>query len=86
MKPERPFIIKFCKHLVNCKKRRWLAASWVIAHALNEVAVVVTKGEKVKALNSIKFKTPNVYNNMRVNKINDYVMVEQLVLNFCCSK
>jgi predicted nucleic acid-binding protein len=48
------------KHLVDSKKGRSLADPWVIAHAIKENAVVVTKEEKVTALNSTKIKIPNV--------------------------
>jgi len=74
------------KHLVDSKKGRSLADPWVIAHAIKEDAIVVTKEEKVTALNSNKIKIPNVYDNMGVNWINDYKMVEQLGLNFSCSR
>jgi len=74
------------KHLVDSKKGRSLADPWVIAHAIKEGAIVVTKEEKVTALNSTKIKIPNVCDNMGVNWINDYSMVEQLGLKFSCSK
>ena len=52
------------KHLVDSKKGRSLADPWVIAHAIKENAIVVTKEEKVTALNSTKIKIPNVCDNM----------------------
>jgi len=48
------------KHLVDSKKGRSLADPWVIAHAIKENAIVVTKEEKITALNSTKIKIPNV--------------------------
>ncbi len=74
------------KYLVDSKKGRSLADPWVIAHAIKENAIVVTKEEKVTALNSTKIKIPNVCDNMGVTWINDYKMVEQLGLKFSCSK
>ena len=74
------------KHLVDSKKGRSLADPWVIAHAIKENAIVVTKEEKVTALNSTKIKIPNVCDNMGVAWINDYKMIEQLELKFSCSK
>jgi len=74
------------KHLVDSKKGRSLADPWVIAHAIKEHAIVVTKEEKVTALNSTKIKIPNVCDNMGVTWINDFMMVEQLGLKFRCSK
>lgn len=74
------------KHLVDSKKGRSLADPWVIAHAIKEGAIVVTKEEKVTALNSTKIKIPNVCDNMGVAWINDYVMVEELGINFSCTR
>ena len=74
------------KHLVDSKKGRSLADPWIIAHAIKENAIVVTKEEKVTVLNSTKIKIPNVCDNMGVVWINDYKMVEQLGLKFSCSK
>ena len=74
------------KHLVDSKKGRSLADPWVIAHAIKEQATVVTKEEKVTALNSTKIKIPNVCDNMGVKWINDYKMVEHLGLKFSCTR
>ncbi len=74
------------KHLVDNKKGRSLADPWVIAHAIKESAIVVTKEEKVTALNSKKIKIPNVCDNMGVDWITDYKMVEHLGLMFSCKR
>jgi len=74
------------KFLVDNKKGRSLADPWVIAHAIGEHATVVTKEEKVTALNSRKIKIPNVCENMGVDWITDYKMVEKLGLKFSCSR
>lgn len=46
--------------LVDNQKRRSLADPWIIAHALDENAIVVTKEEKVTATNSKRIKITNV--------------------------
>lgn len=74
------------KHLVDNKKGRSLADPWVIAHAIKESAIVVTKEEKVTALNSKTIKIPNVCENMGVDWITDFQMVEQLGLKFTCKR
>jgi len=74
------------KHLVDNKKGRSLADPWVIAHAIREEAIVVTKEEKITALNSKKIKIPNVCDNMGIDWITDFDMIDQLGLLFICSK
>lgn len=72
------------KHLVDNIKGRSLADPWVIAHAINENAIVVTKEEKVTALNSKRIKIPNVCDNMGVIWINDFQLIEELDIQFKC--
>jgi hypothetical protein len=72
------------KYLVDNTKARSLADPWVIAHALREKAVVVTKEEKVTALNSMKIKIPNVCEKMNVSWINDFQLIEELEIKFKC--
>lgn len=72
------------KFLVDNTKARSLADPWVIAHALRENAVVVTKEEKVTALNSTKIKIPNVCDKMKVSWINDFQLIEELGIKFKC--
>lgn len=62
------------------------ADPWVITHAINENAVVVTKEEKLTALNSRKVKIPNVCDNMGVRWINDFKIIEDLGIKFSCSR
>lgn len=73
------------KNLVDNTKSRSLADPWVIAHAINENATVVTKEEKVTALNSKKIKIPNVCDNMGVRWINDFEFIHELGMKFTCS-
>ncbi len=72
------------KNLVDNTKARSLADPWVIAHALNEKATIVTKEEKVTALNSVKIKIPNVCDNMGVRWINDFQFIDELNIKFSC--
>jgi Domain of unknown function (DUF4411) len=72
------------KFLVDNTKARSLADPWVIAHAMNEKAIVVTKEEKVTALNSMKIKIPNVCDNMNVPWINDFQLIRELGIRFIC--
>ncbi|MDP1727354.1 MAG: DUF4411 family protein [Bacteroidota bacterium] len=73
------------KSLVDNTKSRSLADPWVIAHAMNEKATVVTKEEKVTALNSNKVKIPNVCDNMNVRWINDFDFINELNIKFSCN-
>ena len=70
--------------LVDNTKQRSLADPWVIAHAMNEGAVIVTKEEKVTALNSTKVKIPNVCENMGIRYINDFEFIQERGLRFTC--
>ncbi len=71
--------------LVDSTKGRSLADPWVIAHALHENATIVTKEEKVTALNSNKIKIPNVCDNMGIRWINDFQFIDELDIKFQCS-
>jgi predicted nuclease of predicted toxin-antitoxin system len=73
------------KFLVDNTKARSLADPWVIAHAINEGAVVVTKEEKVTARNSKRIKIPNVCDNMNIEWMNDFQMVAELNIKFDCT-
>jgi hypothetical protein len=72
------------KYLVDNTKQRSLADPWVIAHALKEGAVLVTKEEKITATNTTKIKIPNVCETMGVPWINDFQLVEALNIQFSC--
>lgn len=73
------------KFLVDNTKQRSLADPWIIAHALNENAIVVTKEEKVTAANSNRIKIPNVCDNMGVSWMNDFQLVKELNFKFSCT-
>jgi hypothetical protein len=71
--------------MVDNTKGRSLADPWVIAHAMTENAVVVTKEEKQTAANSDKVKIPNVCEAMNVRWINDFEMLQELGIKFTCA-
>jgi predicted nucleic acid-binding protein len=71
--------------LVDNTKNHSLADPWVIAHALHENATIVTKEEKVTALNSKKIKIPNVCDKMGIKWINDFQFIDELAIKFQCS-
>lgn len=72
------------KNLVDNTRNRSLADPWIIAHALHNNATVVTKEEKITALNSNRIKIPNVCENMGIRWINDFQLIEELGIYFSC--
>jgi len=72
------------QNLVDNTKNRSLADPWVIAHAINVNAIVVTKEEKITAINTTKIKIPNVCDNMGIPWINDFQLIEKLNIVFSC--
>lgn len=72
------------KFLVDSTKQRSIADPWVIAHAMNEKACVVTKEEKVTS-SVTKIKIPNVCENMSVRCIHDFEFVEEIGMRFTCT-
>ncbi|HAC14925.1 MAG TPA: DUF4411 domain-containing protein [Bacteroidetes bacterium] len=73
------------KTLVDNTRARSLADPWIIAHALNENAIVVTKEEKVTAANAKRIKIPNVCDNMGIKWINDFQLITELDVQFSCT-
>ena len=73
------------KNLVDNIIGRSLADPWVIAHSIFENAIVVTKEEKITALNSKRIRIPNVCDNMGVRWINDFQFIEELDIKFKCT-
>ena len=74
------------KHLVDARRGRSLADPWVIAHAIDQNATVVTKEELITAANKKRIKIPNVCDNMDVRWINDFEMIAELGLTFSCER
>lgn len=69
--------------LVDNTKNRSQADPWVIAHAMSDDAIVVTK-EYTTPENSHKVKIPDVCNNLGVAWIDDFQMVMELGIKFSC--
>lgn len=74
------------KLLVDNAKGRSLADPWVIAHAIDQNAIVVTKEKKVTALSSKRIKIPNVCKNMGVESIDDFELLKRLNVTFSCTR
>ncbi len=51
---------------------------------MNEKATIVTKEEKVTALNTVKIKIPNVCDDMGLRWINDFQFIDELDIKFSC--
>ena len=73
------------KYLVDNTRQRSLADPWIIAHAMNEKACVVTKEEKVLTTNTTRIKIPNVCDNMGIRWVNDFQFIEELNVQFSIS-
>lgn len=73
------------RNLVDNINGRSLADPWVIAHSIHENSIVVTKEEKIIALNSKRIRIPNVCDNMGVRWINDFQFIDELDIRFNCS-
>ena len=73
--------------LVDNTRNRSLADPWLIAHAIDKKAIVVTKENKETAANAKRIKIPNVCENMGVRWIDDFQFIEEIGINFkCCLK
>lgn len=72
------------RKLVDNTKNRSLADPWIIAHALNEGAAVVTKEERVVALNTRRIRIPNVCENMGIVCMNDFDFLAEQNIRFGC--
>ncbi len=73
------------KHLVDNIRGRSQADPWVIAHAIKENAIVVTKEKKITAASSKRIRIPNVCDNMGIKCIDDFQMITELGLTFSCT-
>ena len=73
------------QYLVDNTKQRSLADPWVIAHAMEENATVVTKEEKVMAPNTTRIKIPNVCDNMNILWVNDFQFIREVGIQFACT-
>lgn len=73
------------KYLANNVKARSLADPWVVAHAMAERAVVVTREFSSNSPNPKKVKIPDVCRNMGVECIDDFAFIKQMNIQFTCS-
>ncbi len=72
------------QYLSNNTKNRSIADPWVIAHAMAENAVVVTKEYISTSQNKQKIKIPDVCNNMGIRWIDDFDFIKEVSLTFNC--
>ncbi len=72
------------KKLVDSTRNRSLADPWLIAHAIDENAIVVTKENKETAINTKRIKIPNVCDNMGVAWMDDFQFINEVGLSFNC--
>ncbi len=73
------------QRLVDSTKNRSLADPWVIAHAMDKSAIVVTKENKETASITKRVKIPNVCENMGVRWMDDFQFIDKLEIRFSCS-
>jgi hypothetical protein len=69
--------------LVDATHGRSLADPWVIAHAMDEGAIVVTKENEILG-SSKKIKIPNVCKKMGVPCIDDFQFIREVGITFDC--
>jgi uncharacterized membrane-anchored protein YjiN (DUF445 family) len=72
------------KLLVDNIKGRSLADPWVISHAMDMNATVITKENVESAMNSKRIRIPNVCKNMGVRCIDDFEFIKEIGLKFSC--
>lgn len=73
------------QRLVDSTKNRSLADPWLIAHAMDQSAIVVTKENKETASNTKRIKIPNVCENMGVLCMNVFKFIDILEIRFSCN-
>lgn len=72
------------QYLIAETKNRSLGDPWVISHAIDAGATVVTKEELETTGKPLKIKIPNVCNNMGVSWMNDFKFIQDLQIQFSC--
>ncbi|MEI8204701.1 MAG: DUF4411 family protein [Bacteroidota bacterium] len=72
------------KYLVSENGKHSIADPWVIAHAMEQNAIVVTKEIKDAITKPTKIKIPHVCHNMNVRWIDDFQMIDELNIQFSC--
>ncbi len=74
------------KRLVDSIKQRSMADPWIIAHAMNAQATVVTQEQMNTSKRPERIKIPNVCKNMGVHCIDDFQLVRELNIRFQCRR
>lgn len=74
------------RKLVDNTKNRSMADPWIVAHALNEGAAVVTKEERVTAMDARRIRIPNVCKNMGIVCMNDFDFLAEQNIRFGCGR
>ena len=69
------------RRLVDSIRSRSIADPWVIAHAITDNAIVVTK-ENFETQSNKRIKIPNVCENMGVQWINDFQFIKDVQISF----
>jgi len=72
------------KYLVSSNGIHSKADPWVIAHAMKEKAIVVTKEKKDFIRKQTKIKIPHVCDNMNISWIDDFDFIKNLNIKFTC--
>lgn len=72
------------KFLVSNNGIHSKADPWVIAHAMKENAIVVTKEQKDYIKKQTKIKIPHVCDNMGVEWIDDFEFIKRTNIKFTC--
>ncbi|WKN41125.1 DUF4411 family protein [Tunicatimonas pelagia] len=72
------------QYLANNIKGRSLADPWVVAHAMAEKAIVVTKEFSTSSKDQRKVKIPDVCRNMNIECIDDFEFIRRLNIRFKC--
>lgn len=73
------------EYLVAENSTRSAADPWVIAHAIKENAIVVSKENKDLNFNPRKIRIPHVCENMQIKCITDFQFLEEIKVIFNCS-
>ena len=72
------------KYLVSSNRIHSKADPWIIAHAMKEKAIVVTKEKKDFIKKQSKIKIPHVCDNMNVRWMDDFEFIKSLNITFTC--
>ena len=68
--------------MVDNIRGRSLADPWLIAHAMEKNATVVTKENIESAMNSKRIRIPNVCKNMGIRCIDDFEFLREVGVRF----